>query len=159
MNKMEMIQQMAKEIQKNPELSVSTWQGTFRFEAGAPVFKELKDLNEIYIEGMPELPEDQMTAIEMLLASMANCYATTLHMLAYGAKIPLNKTEIIVTGDFDRSPFLGLSDGNPGLMNPKLELSVASSVEQEAVIAIAEKALKQSPVLSSLGEELQLIVH
>src|SRR5699024_4679638 len=79
MNKMEMIQEMARRIQADDSLAVSEWRGTFEFVDGELAASELENLNKIEIEEMPEMPEGKMTAVEMLVVSTANCYATTLH--------------------------------------------------------------------------------
>ncbi|HEX6594550.1 MAG TPA: OsmC family protein [Bacillota bacterium] len=159
MNKMEMFQEMAKHIQADDSLAISVWRGTFEFVGGEPVASKIENLNEIKIEEMPEMPEGKMTAIEMLVVSAANCYATTLHKNAYSNKISLTKVKIQVTGKFDQKPFLGLSDGNPGMIEPEIVLSVESSADATAIEKIAKMSITQSPVLMSLNQDVSLIIQ
>src|SRR5699024_7518217 len=159
MNKMEMRQEMAKRIQGDDSLAVSEWRGSFGFVDGELVKSELENLNKIEIEGMPEMPEGKMTAVEMLVASTANCYATTLHKNAFTDKIPLTKVKIQVTGKFDQRPFLGLSDGHPGMTEPEIILSVESSAGAKAIEKIAKASIAQSPVLMSLNQEVSLTIQ
>ena len=159
MNKMEMLQEMAKRIQADDSLAVSEWRGTFEFVSGELVASEMKNLNKIEIEGMPEMPKGKMTAVEMLVTSAANCYAMTLHKNAFTNKIPLTKVKIQITGKFDQKPFLGLSDGHPGMVEPEIVLSVESSAHAEAIEKIAKASITQSPVLMSLNQDVSLIIQ
>lgn len=156
MNKMEMMQEMSRRIEEDERLAISEWQGTFHFENGAPTTSSLVNLNEIDIPGSPKMPEGQMTAVEMLVASMANCYATTLHKNAFTQNIPLSEVQIKMIGKFDLRPFLGLTDGNPGIMDPRLVLMVESTADTKALQHLAEQSVIQSPVLKSLASDVQL---
>lgn len=64
MNKMEMIQEMARRIQADDSLAVSEWRGTFEFVDGELSASELENLNKIEIEEMPEMPEGKMTRLK-----------------------------------------------------------------------------------------------
>lgn len=158
MNKMEMMQEMSRRIEEDESLALSEWQGRFQFEKGMPTTSSLVDLNEIEIPGSPEMPEGQMTAVEMLVTSIANCYATTLHKNAYVADLSLDAVTIEVLGKFDLRPFLGLTEGNPGLIEPQLNLSVTSEADAETIQQLAEQSVRQSPVLKSLSLDIPLTV-
>ncbi len=154
MNKMEMFQEMAKRIAEDESLAISEWEGNFQFEQGIPVSSSLENVNEIKIPGSPELPEGQMTAIEMLVTSMARCYSTTLHKNAYEKGISLDKVAIHLNCKFDQRPFLGMNEGDPGVIEPKMQLTIESRAERQELEALSLQTLKQSPVLQSLATEI-----
>lgn len=154
---MEMLQNMAERIQANDSLAIRKLQGTFSFVDGEPVASEIVDLNKM--EGLPEMPKGKMTALELLIASAGNCYATTLHKNAFVNKIPLNKVNIQVTGKFDQRRFFGLSNNNPGMIEPEIVLSVESPAKTEIIENIAKISLTQSPVLMSLNQKVSLQIQ
>ncbi len=158
MSKMQMINQMKENIKADPALDVSEWQNTLHFKAGELEKMELVDLNPIEIKGMPERKEGDLTAVEMAVVSAAQCYATTLHMLAYNEDISLDEVSIIFTGKFARAPFLDIKEGNSGLTNPSIEVSITSSASAEKLDAIAKKSVELSPVLQSLKEKVELVI-
>src|SRR5690625_6826280 len=80
---------------------------------------------------MPERDLTNLTAVEMLVVSASKCFATTLELEAYKADIPLNEVTITFIGKFAKAPFLSLREGNSGLHEPHIELTVVSSVEQD----------------------------
>ncbi|HLR79420.1 MAG TPA: OsmC family protein [Bacillota bacterium] len=157
MNKMEMFQEMTKRIQADDSLAVSVWRGTFEFVGGEPTASKIENLNPI--EGMPEMPKGKMTAVEMLVVSAANCYATTFHKNAYFNKISFSKVKIQFTGKFDQKPFLGLNDGNPGMIEPEIVLSVESSADATKIEKIANLSITESPVLMSLNQDVSLTIQ
>lgn len=65
------------------------------FENRELVSKELIELNGIEIEGIPELPEGDITAVKMSVIAAANFYVTSLFLLAYNEKMPIEKAEIV----------------------------------------------------------------
>lgn len=158
MSKMQMINQMKENIKADPALDVSEWQNTLHFKAGELEKMELIDLNPIEIEGMPEGKEGDLTAVEMAVVSAAQCYATTLHMLAFNEDILLDEVTITFTGKFARAPFLGLTKGNSGLTNPGIEVSMNSPAAADKLDDIAKKSVELSPVLQSLKENVELVI-
>lgn len=156
MNKIEMINTLKSMIEADPSLAVSEWQGTFTYEAGEMTSMKLEDLNGIEMEGMPAPKPGELKPVEMSVVAAANCFSLTFHVEAYNAGIAIDKAQIVFTGKFDKAPFLGISEGNSGMTEPTLELTVDSSTSKEDIEKIALIALKRSPVLSSFKEQVVL---
>ena len=159
MNKFDMINQMAKMIEADPSLDVSEWQATFNFADGELVSKELVDLNAIEFEGMPERAPGDMTAVELSVMAAANCYVTSLFLLAYNEKMPIEKAEIVFTGKFAKAPFLGLTEGYTGISDPTLVLTAESSAPTDEFNNLATRAFDRSPVLSSLNAPVAFTIN
>lgn len=158
MNKMEMISQMKKMIEADPALNISEWEATFNFVNGELVSKKLIDLNAMNIEGLPERAAGDITAVEMFVLASANCYVTSLFVLAYNEKMPLEKVQIVFSGKFAKSPFLGITAGHSGMTEPTLTLTVETSASADELKKLATTALERSPVLSSLNEPVEFII-
>lgn len=158
MNKMEMLQEMTRRVKEDDSLAISNWQGSYLFENGMPKSSSLVDTNEIDIPGSPEMPEGEMTAVEMLVTSMANCYSTTLHKNAFERGVSLERVEINLNSKFDIRPFLGLNEDHPGLLEAAFLLNISSDADHEEINNLAMQSLKQSPVLRSLSAEVDLKV-
>ena len=156
MNKMEMINYMKNMIEEDSNLDISKWESRLDFTRGDLVEAKLTDLNAIKIKGMPEPKPGEMTSVEMIVQSASGCYATTLHLLAYNKKINLDKVTIIFNCQFAKAPFLGIREGNSGMVEPSIDLFIESETDKKIIKDLAEIALKRSPVLSSLKEEVEL---
>lgn len=94
----------------------------------------------------------------MSIVSASQCFATTLHLKAYNEGIPLNEVIITFTGKFAKAPILGITEGDSGLYDPAIELSMESSTSPEKLEEIAKRSIKLSPVLSNLKEPVQLVI-
>lgn len=159
MDKIAMINNMIKGIEADPSLDVSKWVNTLHFIDGELKEMTLEDLNGVEMPNMPERDLTNLTAVEMLVVSASKCFATTLELEAYKANIPLNEVTITFTSKFAKAPFLSLREGNSGLHEPHVELTVVSSAEQDKIEHIAKRSAELSPVLSSLNEPVTLVVN
>src|SRR5699024_2312374 len=159
MDKIAMINNMIKGIEADPSLDISKWVNTLYFIDGELKEMTLEDLNGVEMPNMPERDLTNLTAVEMLVVSASKCFATRLELEAYKAYIPLNEVTITFIGKFAKAPFLSLREGNSGLHEPHIELTVVSSVEQDKIEHIAKQSVKLSPVLSSLNDPVTLVVN
>jgi len=55
--------------------------------------------------------------------------------------------------------YLGISNGNPGMIEPEIVLSVESSADSTTIEKIAKASVSQSPVLKSLNQDVSLIIQ
>src|SRR5699024_3537741 len=115
MDKIAMINNMIKGIEADPSLDVSKWVNTLHFIDGELKEMTLEDLNGVEMPNMPERDLTNLTSVEMLVVSDSKCFAITLDLVDYQAKIPLNEVSITFTSKFAKAHLLILREGNSGL--------------------------------------------
>jgi len=71
----------------------------------------------------------------------------------------LNKVEVAIEANLNAAVFLGIEEGDGGILNPVIHLHVEAEATEEQLKDIAEVALSKSPVLASLKKEIQLIIE
>lgn len=157
-DKIKMLTLMTDRIKADPALDVSDWKNTLHFKAGELEKMELENLNEIEIEGLAEPEEGDLSPVEMTVVAVSQCYAITLYLQAHNEGISLDEVTIIYTGKSYKAPFLSIREGNSGLFDSKIELSVVSSAEKEKIAEIAKRSMELAPVPSSLKEPIELVI-
>lgn len=91
-------------------------------------------------------------AVELLLQSLAFCYAVGYIANAAAQGIQISRMEYEVEGDFDARPFLGLEGQRPGLTNIRVTGKVSSAnADREQLEALCQYVQDTSPVRDSLA--------
>jgi uncharacterized OsmC-like protein len=91
-------------------------------------------------------------AVELLLQSLAFCYAVGYVANASAQGIEISRMEYEVEGDFDARPFLGLDGERPGFNNIRVTGRVSSpNADREKLEALCQYVQDTSPVRDSLA--------
>jgi uncharacterized OsmC-like protein len=91
-------------------------------------------------------------AVELLLQSLAFCYAVGYVANAAAQGIEISRMEYEVEGDFDARPFLGLDGQRPGFTNIRVTGKVSSAnADKQQLEALCQYVQDTSPVRDSLA--------
>ena len=97
--------------------------------------------------------------MECLIGAAGSCFAITFEVFASQNGIKLEKVEVDIEADLNAAVFLGLEEGDGGILNPIIKLKAVTSASEEEVKKIANLALAKSPVLVSLKAKLELVME
>lgn len=155
------MQQTVKNLMENPEFKMKKWNALIQWKKGVQ--------NEVFIRNFhPILMDEPETLggtdkapnpVEYLIGAAGSCFAITFEVMASQAGIQLESVKVEIEADLNAAVFLGLEEGNGGILNPIIHLKAVTDAPQEKLKMIAEVALSKSPVLFSLTEQIQLCLE
>lgn len=148
-------------MQENPELKMRNWQAKVSWKDGVKNEVRIRDFSP-YLTDEPEPlggTDDAPNPVEHLIGAAAGCFAITFEVLASQEGVVLEEVEVQIEADLNAAVFLGLEEGDGGILNPVLTLSAKTSASAEEVESIAKTALGKSPVLASLKTDVKLEVR
>ena len=158
---LEKLQQTVNAMKENPELAMKKWSAHIEWKDGVQ--------NQVSIRNFPTIMTDEPEAlggtdkganpVEYLIGAVGSCYAITFEVIASQKSIKLDKVEVDIEADLNAAVFLGLEEGDGGILNPIINLKVSSSASEEQIREIGNIALLKSPVLASLRASLELIIE
>ena len=96
--------------------------------------------------------------VEYLIAAGGGCFAITFQVLASQQGIKLENVDVTIEADLNAAVFLGIEEGDGGIINPVITLTVETSASKIQVMEIANIALQKSPVLASLKTKVNLLI-
>lgn len=155
------IQQTANAIMERPELKIKKWNALVQWKKGVQNEISIRNFNSILMDEPETLggTDQAPNPVEYLIGAAGSCFAITFEVMASQAGIQLESVEVKIEADLNASVFLGLEEGNGGILHPVIHLKAVADAPQEKLKTIAEAALSKSPVLSSLTEQIQLCVE
>ena len=158
---LEKLEQTVNAMKENPELAMKKWKAHIEWEDGVK--------NQVSIRNFPTIVTDEpevlggtdkgANPVEYLIGAVGSCYAITFEVIASQKGIKLEKVEVDIEADLNAAVFLGLEEGDGGILNPIINLKVSASASEEQIREIANIALLKSPVLASLKASLELIIE
>ncbi|WP_284141197.1 MULTISPECIES: OsmC family protein [unclassified Virgibacillus] len=156
----EAMEQTVKAIKADPSLKIKSWKAHVKRESGIVNSLKIRDFDPILMDEPTPLGGTDKGAnpIEMLIGTAGSCFAITFEVLASQAGIALEHVSVEVDADLNAAVFLGLEEGDGGILNPMLTLTVESDASKQQITEIAKVALEKSPVLASLKAELKLVI-
>ncbi|WP_206752166.1 hypothetical protein [Desulfosporosinus fructosivorans] len=66
--------------------------------------------------------------------------------------------DVTIEADLNAAVFLGIEEGDGGIINPVITLTAETSTSKIQVMEIANIALRKSPVLASLKTKVNLVI-
>lgn len=157
----ETLKQTMNAMKGNPELAKKKWAAHIEWKDGVENHVKIRDFQPIVMDEPKVLGGTDQGAnpVEYLIGSAGSCFAITFEVLASLNGIKLEKVEVDIEADLNAAVFLGLEEGDGGILNPIIKLNAVTSASEEQVIEIAKIALSKSPVLASLQANLELIIE
>lgn len=152
------IQQTAYAIKENPDLKIKNWSAHIQWEKGVQNKVFIRDFDSFLIDE-PEIlggTDKAPNPVEYLISAAGSCFAITFEVMASQKEIQLESVDIKIEADLNAAVFLGIEEGESGILNPRIELIVNAEASKEELREIANNALVKSPVLCSLKKEVQL---
>lgn len=146
-------------IQKDPQLKMRNWQARVKWLGGVKNEVKIRDFAP-FITDEPETlggTDEGSNPVENLIAAALSCFIITFEVMATEAGYTLEQVEGEIEADLNAAVFLGLEEGDGGIIDPKIKLTVKSSATKEQIEQVAKKALKKSPVLASMKATVQLV--
>lgn len=157
----EAVKQTVNAIKENPEAGIKKWFAHIEWKDGVE--------NHVTIRQFPHLITDEPAQlggtdkgpnpVEYLLGATGSCFAITFEVIASQMGIKLEKVDVDVEADINAAVFLGIEEGDSGILNPIIKLKAVTSASNEQVREIGKIALAKSPVLASLQGKLELVIE
>ena len=154
-------EQTAQAIKEDPSLKMRNWKATVQWKKGVQNVVKIRDFDSVMMDEPETLggTDEAPNPVEMLIGSVASCFAITFEVMASQKGVKLNEVTVNIEADLNAAVFLGLEEGYGGIIDPKLYLKATTSASESEVKAIAEEALGKSPVLASLKPEIKLNIQ
>ncbi|KIL75005.1 OsmC family protein [Bacillus badius] len=154
-------QQTASAIKENPALKIRSWQAQIQWQTGVQNKVTIRDFDPILTDEPETLggTDQAPNPVEYLIGAAGSCFAITFEVMASEKGIPLKSVDVEIKADLNAAVFLGMEEGDGGILNPVITLRADAEAPKEELKEIAQAALAKSPVLSSLKKDIQLIIQ
>lgn len=155
------VEQTTKMIKEDPSLKMRNWQASIKWKTGVQNTLKIRDFDPIKIDE-PELLGGTDTGpnpVELLIGTAGSCFSITFQVLASQEGITLDEVSVDIEADLNAAVFLGLEEGDGGIIDPVITLKVKTTANKEQVEEIAQVALQKSPVLMSMKAKIHLEIE
>lgn len=154
------VQQVVAEIKGKPELGIKRWTAHINWKDGTENNAFIRDFAPIVIDEPAQLggTDKGPNPVEYLIASAVSCFAITFEVFTSQQGIKLEKIDAYIEADLNVAVFLGIEEGEGGILNPVIKLNAVTTAPRDKVSEIADLALSVSPVLKSLNTKVQLVL-
>lgn len=158
---LEAVKQVANTIKENPELGIKKWSAHLKWKDGTENAAFIRDFAPLIIDEPDQLGGTDKGAnpVEYLITAAVSCFMITFEVFASQAGIKLEKVSADIEADLNVAVFLGIEEGERGILNPVIKLKAATSASEEKVKEIANLVLTVSPVLKSLNTKVALLIE
>lgn len=149
---LEKLNQTVNAMKENRELAMTKWTAQIEWKDGVKNHVGIRNFQPILTDE-PEIlggTDKGANPVEYLIGAVGSCFAITFEVIASQKGMKLEKVEVDIEADLNAAVFLGLEDGDGGILNPIINLKVAASASEEQIREIGNIALLKSPVLASL---------
>lgn len=155
------VEQTIKAMKEDPKLAMKKWVANVAWKDGVQNKLTIRDFNPIMVDEPQPLGGTDIAPnpVEYLVGAAASCFAITFEVMASQKGIELEAVDVNIEADLNAAVFLGLEDGDGGILDPKLKLNAKTSASKTEIKEIAEIALLKSPVLLSLKTKIELTVE
>ncbi len=154
------VKQITNTIKENPSVGIKKWTAHLNWEDGTKNNVFIREFSPIIIDEPAQLGGTDKGAnpVEYLLAGAVSCFAITFEVFASQEGVKLEKVDVDIEADLNVAVFLGIKEGERGIINPTIKLNAVTSAQIEKVKEIANLALSVSPVLNSLNTKIELVI-
>lgn len=154
------VQQTVNAMKENPELGMTKWTAHINWQDGVKNEMVIRDFQPVIVDEPEKLggKDNAPNPVEYLIGAAASCFAITFEVLASQQGIKIEKVEVDIEANLNAAVFLGLEEGDGGILNPIIKLKAVTSATEEQVREIAEIALSKSPVVISIKPKIELVI-
>lgn len=155
------VKQTALAIQQNPELKMKDWSAHIQWKHGVQNTVSIRDFDSFLMDEPATLggTDKAPNPVEYLIGAAGSCFAITFEVMASQQGIQLDSVDVTIEAGLNAAVFLGLEEGDGGILNPVIRLNAKGAASTEELREIAQTALAKSPVLNSLNKDIQLVVE
>lgn len=155
------MQQVSNTIKEKPELGMKKWTAHINWKDSTENNVFIRDFPPIIIDEPAQLGGTDKGAnpVEYLIAATVSCFVITFEVFASQQGIKLEKVDAYIEADLNVAVFLGIGEGNRGILNPVIKLNAVTDAPIDKVREIANLALSVSPVFNSLNTKVELVVE
>ena len=153
------VQETIKAIKENPENKMRNWKAEIDWKGGVKNKIKIRDFAPYYTDEPEALggTDEAPNPVEQLIGAALGCFTITFVVMASQEGITLEDVKAEIEADLNAAVFLGLEEGDGGILNPILKLQAKTSASDEEVKRIAKVALAKSPVISSLNVKVNSV--
>ncbi|WP_048600959.1 OsmC family protein [Rubeoparvulum massiliense] len=158
---LDVMENTAKAIAANPELKMRKWAANVQWKNGVQNEVKIRDFAPFFMDEPDTLGGTNIAAnpVEVLIGAAASCFAITFEVMASQKGIKLENVDVQIEADLNAAVFLGLEEGEGGILNPVIRLKAVTSASKEQIEEVARVAITKSPVVLSLNTDINLIVE
>ncbi|WZL73055.1 OsmC family protein [Clostridiaceae bacterium 35-E11] len=155
------VEQTMKAMKEDPQLAMKKWFANVAWKDGVQNKLTIRDFEPIMVDEPQPLggTDTAPNPVEYLVGAAASCFAITFQVMVSQKGIVLEKVDVNMEADLNAAVFLGLEEGDGGILNPKLKLNAKTSASEKEIKEIADIALSKSPVLLSLDTKVELTLE
>lgn len=155
------VDQTMKAMKEDPKLAMKKWVANVSWKDGVQNKLTIREFHPIMVDEPQPLGGTDFAPnpVEYLVGAAASCFTITFEVMASQIGIDLETVHVSMEADLNAAVFLGLEEGEGGILDPKIKLNVKSSASKSKVKEIADIALLKSPVLLSLKTKIELTVE
>lgn len=155
------VEQTMRAMKEDPKLVMKKWIANVAWKDGVQNKLTIRDFNPIMVDEPQPLggTDTAPNPVEYLIGAAASCFAITFEVIASQKGIELETVDVNIEADLNAAVFLGLEEGDGGILDPKLKLNTKASASETEIKEIADIALSKSPVLLSLNTKVELTVE
>ena len=152
------VEQTAKAIQADPSLKMRSWHADIEWQDGVKNEVKIRDFAKFQMDEPQPLggTDTAPNPVEMLIAAAGSCFAITFQVMASQNGVKLEAMNVAIDADLNAAVFLGLEEGEGGVLNPSITVEVKSDASKETLEKIAGMAKSKSPVLESLRASVKV---
>lgn len=155
------LEQTTKMLKEDPSLKMRNWKASIEWKSGVENTMKIRDFDPIKIDEPEILGGTDLgpNPVELLIGTAGSCFSITFQVLASQQGITLEEVNADIEADLNAAVFLGLEEGDGGIIDPVMTLTAKTSADEKKVEEIAQMALEKSPVLLSLNTKINLNVE
>ncbi|MFT9846800.1 OsmC family protein [Aneurinibacillus sp. REN35] len=155
------VQQTANAIKANPDLKIKNWHAHIQWESGVQNKVSIREFSPILVDEPATLggTDKAPNPVEYFIGAAGSCFAITFEVMASQRGIQLKSVDVTIEADLNAAVFLGIEEGDGGILHPVIRLKVDADAAEEEIASIAHAALLKSPVLASLQKDIQVDIQ
>lgn len=155
------VEQTTKMLKEDPAQKMRNWQARIEWKSGVENTMKIRDFDPIKIDEPEMLGGTDLgpNPVELLIGTAGSCFSITFQVLASQQGITLEEVSVDIEADLNAAVFLGLEEGDGGIIDPVITLKAKTSADEKQVKEIAQMALEKSPVLLSMNTKINLKVE
>ncbi|WP_431028540.1 OsmC family protein [Lysinibacillus sp. LZ02] len=158
---LDIVQQTANALKENPHLKMKDWHAHIQWQTGVQNKVTIRDFDSFLMDEPETLggTDKAPNPVEYLIGAAGSCFAITFEVMASQNGIKLESVDVKIEAELNAAVFLGIEEGDGGILNPIITLTVNADASKEQLAQIANIALLKSPVLNSLNKEVRLEIQ
>lgn len=148
-------------IKADNNQAIKKWQACVNWKDGVQNEIMIRNFDPFLVDEPAPLggTDTAPNPVEYLIGASASCFAITFQVLTSQQGIKLEHVSVEIEADLNAAVFLGLEEGNGGILHPIMTLTSKTSATKKQIESLVQLALSKSPVLLSLNTHVEVKIQ